>query len=51
MSNIFITIGVDCGSRSSLTIIDMFMGSYPFDDKVSSEDAINQHWKMISKIF
>ena len=40
MSNIFITIGVDCGSRSSLSIIKLFNGSYPFDDKICNEKSI-----------
>ena len=40
MSNIFITIGNDCSSRSSLCSIKLFNGSYPFDDKICDEKSL-----------
>jgi hypothetical protein len=40
MKNIFITIGHDCSSRSSLEAIKLFNGSHPFDDKICDEESI-----------
>ena len=39
-TNIFITIGHDCGSRSSLSSMKLFNGSYPFDDKICPEKSV-----------
>ena len=40
MNNIFITIGCDCSSRDSLTKVELFNKSYPFDDKICDEKSI-----------